>query len=154
VGVRIDTKAIHSDKWIEVRLAPGVVLELLTHRPTLNEQLCLPDRDRSPESKWSWIEAAIVDWRGVEDMNGDPLPFTKASVEALCRAFPQAFTLIDSAAYTQFYAVPDEDSLKNLPTPPVNGGTITEGETEVGTASLDYSSEPNDAKPFADNLAA
>lgn len=38
-----------------------------------------------------YAQTVVVDWRGIDDVEGDPVPFSPANVEAFFEAFPEIF---------------------------------------------------------------
>lgn len=45
--------------------------------------------DALAEANAYCVDVAIVDWRGLTDMDGQPIPFSLQALQALCRDYPK-----------------------------------------------------------------
>lgn len=119
--------------WKLIELGDGGTFEIAVKRPTLGEQLAALDAARGESVEVFLLRARIVDWRGVNDEVGNPVPYTFDTLGQLSLSYPD---LIWDILIAVSEAIKTEaTNLKNLPTPPANGGTVTADETTVLTRS-------------------
>lgn len=104
-------------EWRSIETAEGS-LELLTRRPTAGDQLEFLLAG-SPAERWlARLHATVTDWRGVEDEQGQPVPFSIESLVLLCSqigAWTEVFTLVNDLC--------DVAPPKNSAGPSASGGT-------------------------------
>ena len=93
-----------ADEWKTVTIATGD-FEVLVHRPDFGTKM------REINSLEDRIRICIKDWRGINDENDQPIPFSWESLCALCeqsdRALSQLITLTGESTELS------EDSEKN-----------------------------------------
>lgn len=97
-----------SVRW-ETVTCPAGEFEVAVQNPTYEQQ----GRDTNTGDR-PWllyrIETSIVDWRGVNDENDDPIPFHFRNVKAFCHQFPTVFNQLLALANIAFAGLPDGDA--------------------------------------------
>jgi hypothetical protein len=117
--------------WKKIDLGGGDSIELGFSRPTLGDQLAALQATRSESVQAFRLRSQIIDWRGVSDPTGQPVPYSWEMLGELCRSYPNAIWDIILASKSK-----PETDLKNSGLPPLAGGTAT----EIGTATATPSS--------------
>lgn len=134
MSVKLPQSIPNNSKWVDIDLGGGQSLKLQVTRPSFIQQVEVLSSASSIEFLESRIRASVSDWQGVENDNAEPVPFNWPALQSLFTAYPQALSRVNGAVVDVWITHP-EDLEKNLPQPPVNGGTATTGETAVSTAS-------------------
>lgn len=118
--------------WQPIDLGHGASIEIAIKRPTLSEQISALAEVAGQSVTALRLNASIVDWRGVQDVNGNAVPYSWTSLGELCRAYPNAiWSLLDAVRVAT--SDTQESDLKNLPSPSAAGGTATTTETISST---------------------
>ena len=118
--------------WKLIELGDGGTFELAVKRPTLGEQLAVMNDARGEPVEVFLLRSRIVDWRGVNDEAGQPVPYSFDTLGRLSTVYPDL--IWDILIAVSEVIKPEATNSKNLPTPPANGGTETTGETTASTA--------------------
>src|SRR5690606_3884818 len=105
--------------WQTIDLGGGDSIEIGVRRPNLGEQLVALDCSDSPREYQ--LRAYIADWRGVNDSDGKPIPFTWEMLNQLCVQYPEAFySLLNATRNVRLSEIGID--LKNSELPPLAGG--------------------------------
>lgn len=132
--VKFIAATLTDPQWFPVELGPDASIEIAFARPTLEDQLKAVNDASGTSYQGYALSAAIKDWRGVEDENGRPVPYSWSALSQLCTAYPDAaFELL--AALRKSTQGVTETERKNSPLPPVNGGEAPASETAATTES-------------------
>lgn len=123
--------------WYPIDLGGGDSLEIAIARPTLEEQIQAAGKVAGLSYRAYELASSIKDWRGVTDEAGQPIPYSWEALNQLCAGYPDSLWefLITISKSQKATSQPDEDSEKNLPLPPLNGGATSGDETDPTTIS-------------------
>lgn len=115
--------------WKTVELGTDATIQIAIKRPTLNDQLAALADINSLTSQSFKLRASIVGWRDVQDIDGEPVPFTWQALSELCVSYPTAIWALIKAVRDTLDG-PTETDQKNWPPPSAAGGTATTTETD------------------------
>lgn len=155
--VKLFTDYKPESKWEKLilrkadEIADEISCELLVARPGFTEQvtahadeqilaylMAQGDGDQHKVAalahQRSRINLVVQDWRGVSDGTND-VPYSLGMLEMLCSQYPQLLDDVNRIVNDVLVTYPG-DLEKNLPSPPVVGGTETTIETTISTESL------------------
>jgi len=133
MAVTFIPKQFTEPTWVTVDLGRGDSIEIAVSRPTLLEQLRAVEETRGLAWTAYKLASKIQDWRGVNNEQGQPVPYSWEALNQLCAAY-------DDCVYSLLEAVRNagqvaENQSKNSPTPPHAGGKDTPLETTPATES-------------------
>lgn len=120
-------------QWKTWDIAPAATIELLIGRPTLADQFAIIDairKDRDVGYELGEIQARIKDWRGVQDEQGQPLPYSLAALDRIIATYPESFWTLLRLVRETSVGMSETDE-KNCVVPPSAGGTA------MTTATID-----------------
>jgi len=113
--LKIDkTKPPDSKTWKTIDLGGGNTFDVLLKRPTWGE-LTL-DQEQVRGFVETRTKKCLLDWRGISDENGQPIPYSETALEGLAYAFPTAVQMIWHQIGL-LYSGLLESAEKNLQTP-------------------------------------
>ena len=107
--------------WKRIELGANASIEIAIKRPTLGEQLSVLEETRGDSLQAFLLRSRIVDWRGVNDPTGQPVPYSWNTLSLLCVSYPDAIWDLLSAVRTVLTTGSDEQ--KNFKSPSLAGGT-------------------------------
>ena len=136
------------NQWVAIPLGAEQTLEIEVKRPTFADQVAALLAVDEVSHIRTRIQASVVNWRGVVTPEGADVPFSWSMLESLLTIYPQALRYIQAAVLDVWVTYPG-DLEKNLPLPPVNGGTETTEEITSGTGS---SSLPSSSSGGSDSV--
>lgn len=134
MSVKLKTQSAPADTWKKIDLYGGQDIEVAIRKPVFRDQLRAWSANDSATGWGHRVRSTVVDWRGVLDDKDQPVPFSHENLELLLGQYPQASHQLLDAVADAWVTIP-EDEEKNLPQPPVDGGTETNVETTVSTTS-------------------
>lgn len=105
-------------KWERVELNDGGDFEVELRGPTFEAQLS--DWEESVNHRRR-IEECVVGWRGVNDGEGEAVPFSQDNFAALCEAYPEALNRVLVLCRDLYNGIRPEKSAK-----PPSGSTAAE----------------------------
>ncbi len=121
--------------WRTVELGDGDTIEIAIRRPTLGEQLAYLEDARGDSIQAFNLRSRIIDWRGVQDADGKPVPYSWDTLGQLCMGYENAiWELLSVVREAVSRGCSD---LKNFESPPLAGGTeVTVSTTDLTTSSV------------------
>ena len=125
------SQALVGPVWKQIDLGDGGTFEIAVRRPTLADQLAVLNDSKGEPVEVFLLRARIVDWRGVNDEAGRPVPYTFDTLGRLSVSYPDL--IWDILIAVSEAVQPEATNAKNLPTPPASGGTETTGGTTAST---------------------
>jgi hypothetical protein len=114
----------------------GLELQIHVRRPSLASQFQLDQYQDRLSFFWQKFFSVATAWEGVQEPDGTATPFNQENIERLCLYYPQTVRKLSELVNDLYYQDAD-DVLKNLPSPPPDGGTATATVTTVSTTPSD-----------------
>jgi hypothetical protein len=144
MSVKLPQIIQHSVRWVEIDLQGGQTLRLQVGQPTFSQQVHAMLAESEIQFWERRIQASVIGWDCVVGDDDQPILFSWDGLLALFATYPQMLAHVQTAVLDVWVTFP-EDLEKNLPKPPVNGGTTTTAATIALTASSNSSDSSSDA---------
>lgn len=142
-------KELTAPVWRTIDLGDGASIEIAVKRPTLAEQLNALEDVRGESVQAFQLRSRIIDWRGVNDEAGKPVPYSWANLSQLSLTFPNAIWDILIAVREAIDQT--ETHAKNCESPPLAGGTETTTAAASTTESLNSTGTSDESEGSAKN---
>lgn len=116
-----------TERWEKVDLGAAGDFEIQMRRPTYEDYarhlaIGVESINGADGAELRQIEcrmqSAFCDWRGIEDSESKPVPFSWDSLKALCSTYRSAFVKLSSLSVEAFSGM-DEDASKNSDVSPI-----------------------------------
>lgn len=142
-------KELTAPVWRTIDLGNGATFDIAIKRPTLAEQLDALDDVRGESVQAFQLRSRIVDWQGVDDQAGKPVPYSWANLSQLSLTFPNA--IWDILIAVREVIDQTETHAKNSESPPLAGGTETTTAAATTTESLNSTETSGGCGDYAPN---
>ena len=144
-------KELTAPVWRTIDLGDGASIEIAVKRPTLAEQLSALEDTRGESVQAFQLRSRIIDWRGVNDEAGKPVPYSWGNLSQLGLTYPNA--IWDILIAVREAIDPTETHAKNFESPPLAGGMETTTAAAITTESSDSTTTSADSEDSAPNSA-
>jgi hypothetical protein len=134
--------------WRTISLTSGDSFDVLLKRPTFDDLMV--DRELSTDYTETRIERCVLDWRGVNDENDQPIPYALQTLRDLAVVLPVMVYRI-AMELELLYAGLTADAEKNSEKPPADiSGAATSGGSATTATDTILSSPPVTAEATHD----